>query len=232
MAEMPGIIPEVVRFATWVMELGTTVVMPQMFGTPGRPAEPGHFMKTGLEICVSREFSFLSTRRRSPITEDLRALARDLHAECGGPGVGAVGMCLTGNFALALSLDAQMIAPVLSQPSLPLALGRRAGGLQLTDDELHVVQRRTRDDGLRILGLRFTHDRLCPSARFAAYREAFGDAFEGIEIDSGPGNTHGLRSLAHSVLTTDLVDEAGHPTRVAADRTLAFLRERLLGPAC
>jgi dienelactone hydrolase len=232
MAEMPGIIPEVVRFATWVLELGTTVVIPQLFGTPGRPAEAGHFVRTGLELCVSREFSFLSSRRRSPITEDLRALARDLHAECGGPGVGAVGMCLTGNFALALSLDPQMIAPVLSQPSLPLAIGRGARGLQLTADELVTVQERTRHGGLRMLGLRFTHDRLCPAGRFTAYRDAFGEAFEGVEIDSGPGNPHGLPRTAHSVLTTDLVDEAGHPTRDAVDRTLAFLRERLLGPAC
>ena len=39
-------------------------------------------------------------------------------------GVGAVGMCFTGNFALAMMTEPSVVAPVLSQPSLPLPLGQ------------------------------------------------------------------------------------------------------------
>lgn len=55
-----------------------------------------------------------------------------------------------------------------------------------------------------MLGLRFSHDFMCPSARFAALWEALWEGFEGIEIDSGPGNAHGIPRRAHSVLTRDV----------------------------
>jgi hypothetical protein len=55
-----------------------------------------------------------------------------------------------------------------------------------------------------------------------------GDHFIGVEIDSSPGNPHGIRRLAHSVLTEDLVDEPGHPTHDALNKVLDFLRDRLL----
>ena len=79
-----------------------------------------------------------------------------------------------------------------------------------------------------MLGLRFTHDRMCPGERFETLRRALGSGFEGIEIDSGPGNPHGIPRTAHSVLTVDLVDRPGHPTHEALERVLARFRERLL----
>ena len=69
---------------------------------------------------------------------------------------------------------------------------------------------------------------MCPRARFENLERQLGDGFEGIEIDSGKGNAHGIPRSAHAVLTNDLVDEAGHPTRAALDRVLALFRERLL----
>jgi dienelactone hydrolase len=150
-----------------------------------------------------------------------------VHAELGGPGVGVVGMCLTGNFALSLMVDPVVMAPVLSQPSLPFALapGSR-GGLHIADDDLRVVAERARQ-GVTVLGLRFTGDWMCPRARFDALRDALGDGFEAIEIDSSRGNPHGIPRTAHSVLTRHLVDEEGHPTREALLRVLSFFRERL-----
>ena len=78
-----------------------------------------------------------------------------------------------------------------------------------------------------MLGLRFSADKGSPPERFETLRRELGDAFEGIEIDSSPGNPAGIPARAHSVLTVDLVDEPGHPTRLALDRVLAFLTERL-----
>ncbi len=178
--------------------------------------------------CVSREFTVLALNRTSPITSWLRVLARAEHERCGGPGVGAVGMCFTGGFALAMMVDDMVVAPVLSQPSLPFPLvpgppagaghqrcRRRAGG-------------GAGAAGVCVLGLRFTGDKVVPAERFAALRELLGDGFVGVELDSSPGNPHGHRKGAHSVLTEDLDDRPGTPTRVALDQVLDLFRTRLL----
>jgi len=162
-----------------------------------------------------------------PITDWLRALCRHAHERCGGPGVGALGMCLTGNFALALMVDESVMAPVLSQPSLPFPVSAsHRAALHVSDSDLAAARGRAQL-GCGVLGLRFTRDPLCPPERFERLRRELGAGFEAIEIDSSPGNPHGIPRTAHSVLTKDLVDEEGHPTRAALLRVLAFFRERL-----
>jgi len=228
MHEIPGITPPVARFADRLVDAGYTVLMPWMFGEVGRSKTPGYVLAEVVRACVSREFSVLAARGASPITEWLRALARDLHAELGGPGVGAVGMCLTGNFALAMSVDAAMMAPVLSQPSLPAGIGaERRAGLHVSDGALMEIQERCAKSGLRVLGLRFTKDRSVPDERFTHLRRALGEGFEAFEIDSASGNAAGIPRNAHSVLTEHFVDREGHPTRAALDRVLSFFAERL-----
>lgn len=226
--EVPGITPEVRRFGERVAKAGFTVFMPSLFGVPDRPFTSLYTAGQLARSCIRREFAVLAARRASPITEWLRALCRSAHAELGGPGVGVVGMCLTGNFSLALMADPTVIAPVLSQPSLPFALTpalRR--GLHVSDEALAVAAERARG-GVTVLGLRFSDDWMCPPERFAALRAALGDGFEAIEIDSSRGNPHGIPRAAHSVLTRDLVDREGHPTRAALERVLALFRQRLL----
>ena len=225
--EIPGIYPEVVRFATRVADAGFAVYMPQLFGTPGRPFTMPYVLREVLGCCISREFRILGSNEASPITDWLRALARAAHVETGSRGVGVIGMCMTGNFALAMAMDEAVRAPVLSQPSLPFGItkGLRAG-LHLSDEGLVSLKARAKG-GLKVLGLRFTNDRSCPGERFQRLRDEIGDAFEGIEIDSSPGNPHGLPKSAHSVVTKDLVDREGHPTRAALGRVLGFFREQL-----
>ncbi|MEM7409835.1 MAG: dienelactone hydrolase family protein [Myxococcota bacterium] len=231
MHEVPGITPEVEGFATRVADAGFTVYLPHLFGTPEKAFSGSYAAGQMLRACVSREFSVLARGASSPITDWLRALCRSAHAECGGPGVGAIGMCLTGNFALTLMVDASVMAPVLSQPSLPLPVSAaHREALHLSDDDLARVRERAKG-GCGVLGLRFTSDPLCPPERFERLRQELGDGFEGIEIDSSSGNAHGIARTAHSVVTTDLVDEAGHPTRAALDRVLGFFEERLRGSA-
>ena len=228
MHEIPGITPQVASFARRVADEGFSVALPEMFGTTGRDLSGPYAGREILRACIRREFHVLAARGSSPITIWLRALCRDLHAEVGGVGVGALGMCLTGNFALALMVDASVMAPVLSQPSLPFPVGSaRRSALHISDGDLEKVRQRVRSQGQKLLGLRFTRDPMCPPERFSRLRSELGEGFEGIEIDSSPGNPHGIPKTAHSVLTTDLVDVAGHPTREALDRVLGFFRERL-----
>lgn len=227
MHEIPGIYPEVRQFAERVADAGFTVFLPNLLGTPEKPFSNGYVLQSVLRACISREFSLLAAGRSSPICDWLRALCRHAHAELGGKGVGALGMCLTGNFALALMVEESVMAPVLSQPSLPVGRSKaQREALHLSDEDLCVVKRRAAE-GVGVLGLRFTHDPLCPPERFARLRRELGDGFEGIEIDSSPGNPFGHPRDAHSVLTRHLIDEEGQPTRAALERVLAFFRERL-----
>lgn len=228
--EVPGITPQVAAFAQRLAQSGFSVWMPSLFGEPGRPLTPGYAVKQLARACIHREFRVLTRRGSSPVTAWIRALCRHAHHACGGPGVGVVGMCLTGNFALSMVADPIIMAPVLSQPSLPFAItpSRRAA-FQMTREAQEAALVRMNRDDVRILGLRFTHDFMCPAARFQHLRDAFGDRFDGIEIDSGPGNPHGISRTAHSVLTTDFVDEAGHPTLEAMNTVLNFMKDQLTG---
>ncbi|MGH9211017.1 MAG: dienelactone hydrolase family protein [Acidimicrobiales bacterium] len=232
-AEIPGIHPGVLGFADRVVDLGCTAVLPDLFGKAGAPVTTGYALRSVAYGCVSREFSTWLTGRTSPVVAWLRALARYEHERCGGPGVGAVGMCFTGGFALGMAVDEVMLAPVLSQPSLPFPVSKRhKRDLGVGDADLARVKERAAG-GLEVLGLRFSCDNVAPGERFARLRAELGDAFVGVEIDSAPDNRHGIRKRAHSVLTEDLVDEPGHPTRDALDQVLDLFRRRLLaeGPS-
>ncbi len=120
------------------------------------------------------------------------------------------------------------MAPVLAQPSLPVSVGGSAAGLHLSTADLDVVRRRATNEGVTVLGLRFTHDVLCPAARFDRLTKELGSGFERIDIPSGVGNPWGHPLWAHSVLTEDLRDAEGQPTQAALNRVLALFRERLL----
>jgi len=229
--EIPGLHPQVAAFAQRVVDAGFSVRMPSLFGTPGREVTVGYTIGTLAKACVAKEFSAFALDRTSPVIGWLRRLAAEAHAECGGPGVGAVGMCFTGGFALGMMVDDTMLAPVLSQPSLPFPVSAsRRRSVGISDADLARVKERAAQ-GACLLGLRFTEDKAVPPARFETLRRELGDAFIAVEIDSSKGNPYGIPRAAHSVLTQHFVDEPGHPTREALDRVLAFFAERLRPPA-
>jgi dienelactone hydrolase len=227
--EMPGLHPLVIRFADRVAEAGMTVYLPSLFGEPGRPVSGGYAMRETLAaICIRREFNLWSANRSSPIVDWLRALAARVHGECGGRGVGAVGMCFTGNFALAMMTEPSVVAPVLSQPSMPIPAGSaaRSAGLGVTPAEVACAKRRMRDEDLSMIGLRFHGDPFVPDARFETFKREFGDKFEAIEIEAKDGLPD-TRMAAHSVLTLHLVDDDPEgPTKQAEARVIAFFKER------
>ncbi len=228
LTEMPGISPDVADFARRIVDIGCTVVVPSLYGEPGRPVTVGYSVKSLAKGCVAREFAAFSTKKSPPVTDWLRALARDVHGEAGGPGVGVVGMCWSGGFALAMMVDPVVVAPVLSQPSLPLGIGRkRKAAPHLSKVDLAVVKERVAE-GCPVLGLRFSEDSMSPAARFDTLRRELGEGFVAVEIDSGAGNRNGVSRRAHSVLTLDLQDEPGHATRRALDQVLDLFRARLL----
>lgn len=222
--EMPGIHPQVVDFADRLVDAGLTVVMPRLFGAAGvrigSASALGTMVKT---LCVRREFTAFALDRSSPIVDWLRALARVLYAECGGPGVGAIGMCFTGGFALAMMTEPAVIAPVLAQPSLPL--GRRgAAHIDASSEELATARRRLEAEDLTCLGLRFHGDPFVPPQRFETLRRALGDRFIAIELD--PADARPSRQMKpHSPLTVHLAERG--PTKAAERQVIEFFRDRL-----
>lgn len=234
-AEMPGITPKVAAFARQVAGIGCTAVLPHLFGEPGRDPAPGgrpdarYMLASMVPACVSKEFTVWATGRTSPVIGWLRALAAAEHERCGGPGVGAVGMCFTGGFALAMATDDRLLAPVLSQPSMPVgATKAKRASIDISPEDLAVVKERCAAGGLEVLGLRFRTDRLVPSERFRFLERELGPAFRAVELDGDAANPDAA-TPAHSVLTEHLVDEPGTPTRQALDDVLDLLRTRLLG---
>ncbi len=230
MTEMPGISPHVARFARWVRGAGFTVYMPSLFGRDGALPSADEGAAIFRRACMSAEFRAFGAGASSPVTHWLCGLARLAHAECGGPGVGAIGMCFTGNFALTMMLEPALLAPVLSQPALPLDDAR---GLEIAPDELRAVRARLEREDLTVLAYRFAGDAYCRAARFAAYAEALGDRFVPRVLPDAAANTDLTPFAAqyvatpHSVVTVNLIDEAGQPTLAARDEILAFFARRL-----
>src|SRR3954468_2831256 len=208
--ELPGLTSEVLAFAEEVVAAGHTVVAPPLFGKVEGPATLGQVLRVLPKVCVSREFTTLALRETSSIAGWLRSLARELHAELGGPGVGALGMCFTGGFALAMMVDDAVAAPVVAQPSLPFAIGKARGAdLNLSPADLAKVKERAAA-GCQVLGLRYASD-LAVGTRFETLSHEIGDAFVRVEF---PGRKH-------STLTAHRQDEA-------VERVLAFFRQKLL----
>jgi dienelactone hydrolase len=230
MTEMPGISPQVARFARWVRDAGFTVYMPSLFGRDGAVPTVDDGVAVFKRACVSAEFRAFARGGSSPVTRWLRALARLAHEECGGPGVGAIGMCFTGNFALSMMLEPSVLAPVLSQPSLPMD---DPAALESDADELAAVRERLQRDDLTVLAYRFDGDRFCTAQRFAAYEQALGARFVARVLPAEAAHREPPPFFAqvvgcpHSVVTAHLVDEAGHPTLAARDEILAFFARRL-----
>jgi dienelactone hydrolase len=230
MAEMPGISPHVARLARWVRDAGFAVYMPSLFGRDGAVPSAEEGVVVFQRACVSAEFRAFAANESSPVTKWLRSLARFAHVERGGRGVGAIGMCFTGNFALTMMLEPSMLAPVLSQPSLPL---NDPSGIEIAPDEARAIRKRLEQNDLTVLAYRFEGDKFCMAQRFAAYREALGDRFVGRVLPDSAANTdlapffERYVTTPHSVVTAHLIDEVGQPTIAARDEILGFFRQRL-----
>jgi len=220
---MPGIYAHVVRFARMVRDAGFTVWMPALFGTEGGPVTIAGGLSTMLRACISREFRAFAANASSPVTRWLRALAAHAHPLSGGKGVGAIGMCFTGNFALSMMLEPAVLAPVLAQPSLPMF---QSGGMHIAPEELAEVKARMEREDLTVLAYRFEGDGFCKAERFAAYAAALGDRFQGRVLPDSSALS-GTPVRPHSVVTLHLIDREGEPTRAAVDEILRFFATRL-----
>ncbi len=222
--ELPGITPPVADFARYIASKGFRVSLPVFTGTAGAPKTSLELTKAVLKVCISREFSLFAQGKSTPIVDWLRAFGSSEFKRCGGLGIGAVGMCFSGGFALALAIDDHVLAPVMSQPAVPGQLpGRRFSprSIDVSDADLQRVRARLdADPELCVLAYRFSNDKMVPQERFEFLRERLGDRFVGVTFDSSPGNADGHPANAHSVLTEHLVPQARDEVVALFERTL------------
>ncbi len=224
--EIPGLHPLVLQFARDVAAEGMTVFCPSLFGEPGKPISTGYALGViAKTLCVRRKFTAWAGDRSSPIVDWLRALARKAHAECGGKGVGAVGMCFTGGFALAMMTEPSVVAPVLSQPSLPLGK-KRAAALDCSPAELATAKARMEAEDLSLMALRFEGDAIVPCARFKTLEREFGSRVEAITLPDAVAR-QGTGRDPHSVLTVHLDrDDPNGETMKVHRKVLDFFKKR------
>lgn len=226
--EVPGLTPEVLGLAQHLVDSGFTVAIPSPFGTPGRERSMGYLLRTVTRLCVSAEFRAFALNAHRPITDFLRAVAADLAARTPGKGVGVIGMCFTGGFALATAIEKSVLASVVSQPAVPFPTSRaRRMDPGASAAEMDAIAARTTGDGLCLLGLRFSEDSTAPRARFAAIKDKLGDAFEVIELDASPGNAGGYGKGAHSVLTGEVRDSPRNSAFETREFVVDFLRKNI-----
>lgn len=224
MHELPGMTEEFWRLANWLSE-HFTVWAPDLFGNNSSPTNPNH-QKLLLRACISREIFLFARNDSGPITQWLRSLSKQLHASAEGAGIGVIGMCMSGNFALTLALDPWVLAPVASQPALPASMPLRKMDteLQLTKNHCRILKDRDVD----IMALRFKGDKLCNAQRFDAIRNLIGKKrFYEHVIDDEHRNPRGPLSFPHAVLTADLVDEDISVTKTKLKEVIKFLKDRI-----
>jgi dienelactone hydrolase len=202
--ELPGMVEECLDLGL-ILSKHFRVHLPLLFGEPGQP--PGS-LRALLHICIRREIYLLAANKHGPLLDWVRALCRKLKAEANVPGIGVIGMCLTGGFALAMLADDSVLAPVVAQPSLPL-LSKAALGLSEVDQQA-VKERADRLGPGCVLGLRYAGDHIAPEERMCTIGDLIGDAF----------NYEPLRGVKRATLTL-------HRHPVALERTIAFLQHRL-----
>jgi dienelactone hydrolase len=226
MHEIPGLTPEVLRLGKLLSDEGFRMALPSLFGTDGEPGSPLLDAVQVVRMCVNAEFAVFAANGSSPVVDWLRELCKALARETQGH-VGAVGLCITGGFALSLMIgtDGVLQAPVMSEPSLPFPVPATQNGaaMHLTSQEQDKLKR-TRP---RCVALRFTGDTLCRAVRFDAYHSLLNDSLVRIEISS-PDAAHGISDRAHSVLTQELSGAADHPTWIAYQRVVTFLKQQLM----
>ena len=216
--ELPGIGQETLALADRLIEAGHEVVMPHLFGPLGKISIGGNLARV---MCMRKEFRLMASNASSPISDWLRLLCREVRDSRSVDGVGVIGMCLTGNFAITLIGDDSVLAAIASQPAMPFF---KQGALHMSQTEIAISRQALEAKGpMRVL--RFEDDPLSTVEKSECIHRTFNDdGHERVKEIVIPGK-------GHSVLTLDFVDEAGHPTREALNNVLAYFAENLSKPA-
>jgi dienelactone hydrolase len=232
--ELPGLAPGLLDLARRLADAGFQVFLPWLFGPVGRRAPLANLAR----LCISREFGYLRSGRTAPLTLWLRALVSHISARNDGSAVAAIGMCVTGGFAIPLLLHPKVKAAVAAQPAIPLSLsyiaagvgGRRARSALAVDATDMAAARERLGRGARLLAVRCVADRFCPPERLQRLREEFPAGLT-VKEYAEPDTMNSAGERPHALYTKEYrlapEEDPLHYARVAFEDLLVFLR----GPA-
>jgi dienelactone hydrolase len=240
MHELPGLAQPCVDFARRLVARDFHVFMPLLVGVPLQHTPTLNIAR----LCISREFDHLRTGITTPIVAWLRHLAAHIGEEFGQRRIGAVGMCLTGAFAISLLIEPNVQAAVASQPGMPFSLthllfGPRFGHgewerrLNISDDDVEAAARAV-EGGKGLMIQRFADDRICPFARVERLARALPDHVQLYPAEpTSPLRPQSSRP-PHAMLTEefDAVHSrhsvpADDPTERALKRVVSFFEAHL-----
>lgn len=212
--ELPGIGKETLRLADRFVDNGFEIIMPHLFG----PLEKTNMGANLLRVfCMRKEFRLFEANKSSPIVDWLKALCQSIRDEKQVAGVGVIGMCLTGNFAISLMGDDSVLASVASQPAMPF---HKQAALHMNEAEIQATKDRI-DKTAPMKAYRFAEDRTSSGEKFQCIHQKFNtDGAHRIDLNTLPGK-------GHSVFTLDFVDEDGHPTHQALTEILGYFKAQL-----
>ena len=237
MPELAGFSPGLLQFAARLKDARFQVYVPWIFGPFGQRTP----LRNAMRLCISREFANLRAGISAPVTTWLRALAAHISQQNGGGRVGAIGMCLTGAFAIPLIIDPQVVAAVAAQPSVPFSalftvFGARHGTslhqLNVSDSDIAAARDRLTSGDAQLLAVRNRADRVCPREKLARLQQEFPvglEVREYGEVDS----RNSLGERPHATFTKEYRVAANptdeHPSRRAFADLVAFFERNLRG---
>jgi dienelactone hydrolase len=233
--ELAGFSPGLILFAERLIDARFRIFVPWLFGPLGVRAP----LRNGIRLCVSREFANLRAGVSSPVTTWLRALTAHISQHSGGTPVGAIGMCLTGAFAIPLVIDPHVVAAIAAQPAVPLSplftafgIGReeKLSRLNVSDGEIAQARARLEAGQAHLLSVRCRSDRICPRAKIERLRREFPVGLEIREYaDASTRNSLGERPHATFTKEYRLAPNApaDHHSRQAFADLVAFFDTHL-----
>jgi dienelactone hydrolase len=240
MSELAGFSPGLLMMAQRLVEAEFQVYVPWLFGPFGRRAP----LRNLARLCIAQEFARLRTGVSAPITHWLRALAAYISEHNDEQQIGAIGMCLTGAFAIPLIIDPQVKAAVAAQPAVPMSLrwlmtgvagSTRLLQLNVSDDDIAAASHRLAAGDAHVLACRFRADRLSTQEKIARLQAEFPTGLTVHEYESDAWrNVLGKRPHATYTKEYRIIPDApaGHPSRRAWADLLQFLNRHLRRPAC
>lgn len=228
--EINGASPALFAFAHRIAISGFSAFVPVLFGTPNaHPSQLDKIVQT-VRVCLGKEFSCLNAHRSSPIVDWVRQLGACIYQEACAQnpnvcGIGVVGLCLTGNFALAMAADEHLLAPVVSEPALPFPVpwspeNRSALGLCETEE---TALRGRLQRGMEIAAFRFEDDPIVPLQRMNRLQEVAAECGSRVV---GNANVPPTCPDAHSVFTSHF-NPKDQDSRDAFEALIDFLKSKL-----
>jgi len=237
--EATNLTPQVASFARVLVGAGFRVHMPSLVGNAGDPFGGVDLAEWG-QICLNKAFKGLVGSSTRPVVMWIRALVQKVTGLAPGQRVGVIGMCFSGGFALGAATEPAVAGAVACQPALPLVgafpvIGAVTGAddeIDLDAGDLDILRHRLDAGDLRLQGYRFMEDGISPCDRMRKLTAVLGGGLDARCLPTNQPTAATPHPKHHSVISLQLVDEVGEPTREARDRIVQFLDWRLRdGPA-